>query len=212
MNNDPRKWQAYGICDAARATHHKADRTSIGIFTTGPQQRVFLVDWVLDRMEPGQRGDAIVRLIRKWKPVRFTYEEIAYSSDTFYLNERLQKAEIDLRLIPVGGRGPRHCLSKHERICQIAEWWREGRIVLPRQLLYTQVDGKVVDLITYFVNEEFLPYRGENTTRHDDGLDMFSRLLDDELRLEFDMDRGEEEQEDGPNDRPIGRGGWEALY
>ena len=45
---DPRKWAAYGICDAARATHARSDRTSIGIWTTGPDRRVFLVDWVFE--------------------------------------------------------------------------------------------------------------------------------------------------------------------
>ena len=212
LNSDPRKWQAYGICDSAFSQKHRADRTSIGIFSTGPERRVFLIDWVLDRLDPRQRGDAIVRLIRKWTPVRFIYVEVALMSDTFYLNERFEREHIDLRLIPVGRKGPRKELSKHERICQIAEWFREGRIVLPRQLIYTQVDGKTVDLIHYFINQEFLPYRGTDTIRHDDGLDMFSRLLDSELRLEYDMDRGDEDEDDSPYDRPIGKGGWEALY
>jgi hypothetical protein len=31
-------------------------------------------------------------------------------------------------MIPVGQRGPRHNLSKHERIVQLAEWFKTGRI------------------------------------------------------------------------------------
>lgn len=213
-NSDPRKWAAYGICDAGRAVHRRADRTSIGIFTCGPEQRVFLVDWVLDRLDPGQRADTLVRLIKKWRPLRFIYEEIGMASDTFYINERFQRESIDLRLTPVGKgdrKGPKGMkgISKHERIVQLTEWFSAGRIVIPRTLLYKQVDGVVVDLIHYFIHEEYLPYRGPQSTRHDDALDMFSRLLDPQLRLEW-VDAVDTSDEDEEMDRAIGRGGWEG--
>ncbi len=211
---DPRRGATYGICDAARSTKRSADRTSIGIFTCGPGQKVFLLDWVLDQMDPGQRADALVRLVKKWRPIRFVYEEIAMASDTFYLNERFQRENIDLRLIPIGRNDLKGAkgvkgVSKHDRIVQLTEWFREGRIVLPRKLLYTQVDGKTVDLIYYFIHDEYLLYRGPNTTRRDDALDMFSRLLDPQLRLEF-IERGDEEEEE---DHEYAAGGsWEGVY
>src|ERR1035437_9933869 len=99
---DPRKWAAYGLCDAGRGTDRRNDRTAICIFTAGPEDRVFLVDCVLDRLDPGQRADAIVRLIRRWHPERFIYEELAFMSDTFFLNECFVRESIDVRLIAVG--------------------------------------------------------------------------------------------------------------
>lgn len=208
---DPRKYLAYGICDPGGFAKRRANFTSIPIFTAGPERRVFLVDWVLDRMEPNQRADAIVRLIRKWKPARFIYEEFGFVRDTFYLNERFEKEQIDLRMIPVGRLGPRGKMTKHERIKELQEWFREGRIWLPRSLMYRQVDGRTVDLIDYFVNHEYVPYRGPDTVPFDDALDSFSRLNDPELRLEY-ADPGPAREDDGDDARSAGLGTWESIF
>lgn len=209
---DPWRWATYAMCDAARGLGGKdANRTSMPIWAAGPERRVFLVDWVLDRLDPGQRADAVVRMIRKWQPARFIYEETSYNSDTFYLNERMEKEGISQRLIPVGRKGPRAHMSKGQKIEQLAEWFREGRIWLPKKLMYRQVDGHEVDLVKYFIEQEYIPYRGQDTIPFDDALDSFAMLNEPELRLEYLEAPGDAvraEQEWGPRQH----GTWEAIY
>ena len=208
---DPHRWSMYMMCDAGRSDQANADRSSIPVFAAGPERRVFLVDWVLDRMNPGHRADAVVRLIRKWQPARFVYEETSYNSDTFYLNERLEKEGIQQRIIPIGRRGPRAHMSKGQKIEQLAEWFREGRIWLPHKLMYRQVDGHEVDLIKYFVEQEYIPYRGDDTIPFDDGLDSFSMLNEPELRLEYLEAPGDRVIDDGWGTNE-GRGDWQAVF
>lgn len=210
---DPWRWTTYILCDGARGLSEASDRTSIPVWAAGPERRVFLVDWVLDRLDPGQRADAVVRLIRKWQPARFIYEETSWVSDTFYLNERMEKENISQRIIPVGRKGPRSHMSKGQKIEQLSEWFREGRIWLPKKLMYRQVDGHDVDLIKYFVEQEYIPYRGQDTIPFDDALDSFAMLNEPELRLEYLEAPGDsgsvENQGWGPSE---GRGDWQALY
>lgn len=211
---DVYRYPTYMICDASRGLGGSGEnRTSIPVFAAGPERRVFLVDWVLDRMKPGDRADAMVRLVRKWNPLRIIYEEIGFVSDSFWLNEKFTREGIQQRVIPVGRRGSRGRLTKGERIEQLAEWFREGRIWLPKKLIYKQMDGHVVDLIKYFIEQEYLPWRGQDSIPYDDALDSFSRLNDqEELRLEYLDGPIQADAGDDAGPSYAGRGSWEAIY
>jgi len=182
---DP-KWARYMICDPASSTHRRADRTSILVVVAGPERRVFVVDWIYDRLDPGQRADAIVQLLRKWKPRRFTYEQVGLTNDTWYLNERLAKEQmLHMRPTPVGKVGQRAHMSKEARIEELKEDLFNHRIYFPYKLEKTLAGGEKIDVIQTFKQEEYLPYRGKDSVPRDDGLDTLSRLHDPELRLDF---------------------------
>ena len=52
------------------------------------------------------------------------------------------------------------------------------RVWLPTQLHYTQYDGRTVDLVETFINEEMMPFP---VGGHDDVLDAMSRIFDVDL-------------------------------
>jgi len=200
-------WGNYMICDPALAQTRKANRTSIVVVAAGPERRIFLRDWVYDRLDPDQRADACCRLVRKWQPRRFLYEEFGLTADTFYLGKRFKQEGIALRPISTGRRGPRAALSKDDRIKELRSDFRDGLIWFPKSLKQTCVDGTTIDVIRTFLDEEYLPYRGPDSVPRDDGLDTLSRLHDPELRLEYvpEADPAERRRDDR-------RGSWEAYY
>lgn len=202
-----KSWATYMICDPGLSQKRSADRTSIIVLAAGPERRLFVVDWVMDRLDPDQRADAIVRLVRKHRPRRFIYEEFGLVSDTFYLNKRFKKEGISIRPIAVGRKGPRALQSKESRIAELRSDFREALIWLPKTWAYRCVDGSLIDVIRLFIDEEYIPYRGAGSVPHDDGLDSLSRIHEPELRIEYVP-----EPDANPRRMTERKGGWEAYW
>jgi hypothetical protein len=204
-----KEWQHYMLCDPSAGIEGDSDRTSIIVFAAGPERRLFIRDWVYDRLDPDQRADACCRLIRKWKPARFVYEETGLVSDTFYLTKRLIAERISLRPISVGKRGPRSQLSKDQRIRELVNDFREGLLWFPDRLLYKCVNGEVIDVIQEVRDNEFIPYRGRRSIPHDDGLDSLSRIHEPELNIRYVPAPDEGTHDDQRRTQP--RVGWEGV-
>ena len=202
----PDTWPHYIIVDGAKSTSAKADRTSAPVIAAGPERRAFVVDWLYDRLDPGQRATALVGLIRRWNPRQILYEEKGWMSDAFYFNERLAREKISCRVTPVGTKGPRSQLSTEARIRELQTDFREARIWLPESLKKTLASGEEIDVIETFINEEYLKYKGHKSVPHDDGLDSLSRLHEKELHLDFQ----EAEQPPPIEDRPQEGKSWET--
>lgn len=219
---NPGRFHTCMVVDPALSKSKHADRSSIMVLAGGPMTtmrsrvnedgqdvirddspeigQVLLVDWVLDRLNPDERTSAILRLADKWDCDFILYEEVGLSSDTFYLDREMEIYGLNCPLIPVGRAGRKGLnggrMSKDQRIIMLINDFREGRIVLPDRLLYKQRDGIVVDLVDYLVKQEYLPWAGENSIAHDEGLDCLSRIHDPEFgSLEFEEAPPPEEKE-----------------
>jgi hypothetical protein len=190
----PGRLPTYMITDPALGTNWSGDDpTAIGVFCTTPDKKIVLVDGALDWMDPDQRTAENIRLLRKWKPRRWLYEELGLSADTWYLTKACKQAGVTVHPIPVGRRGPRHMLSKEQRIEELEGDFRSGLIGLPDPEKVAGVprvrtdpeDVESVSLVEYFVEKEYCEYAGEGSVAHDDLLDMMSRLHEPELGLQF---------------------------
>lgn len=219
----PGRLHAVLICDPALAKHKRADRTSIMVLGGYRENKLFLLDWVLDRLDPEQRSRAICKMIEYWDVDSVLYEEVGLSSDSFYLNRDMERMGLGgVVVYPVGRSGVRHLISKENRIWETVADFRLGRIVLPAVLadvkledgtviqkprprfMYKQVDGREVDLMAYFVEEEYVKYNGDKSVAHDEGLDTISRIHDPEFQMTYlDEDEGGRDDED---ERDSGRG------
>lgn len=207
---NPGRFHIWLICDPALSKHKNADRTSIMALAGGPENHLFLVDWVLDRLNPDERTRAMIRMADHWEADAILFEETGMQSDSFYLERDVDRYGLNCPIIPVGRRGARHMDSKETRIRLLTNAFREGRIVLPNELWYKQLDGQRVDLMRYFIEQEYIPWSGKNSIAHDEGLDTLSRIYDQEFQMSYDEsarpidDDGEQSAADRAREEGIG--------
>ena len=187
------KYNTYMLVDPALKKTATSDRTSIMIIMAAPpiapsQDPAFiLVDWVLDRMDPGERHGEIIRLIKKWGVIRVGFEEYGLMSDSYHLENALRQASCYIPIIPCGRSGPTHKQSKEDRIGNLVPMFRGGQIVMPRTMIRRLKSGDTMDLMQYFLEEEYDIYAGDRTTAHDDALDTLSRVMEPEMWMEHSM-------------------------
>jgi len=189
----PGKYNTYILVDPALRKEATSDRTSIMVICTVPaippshDPGFILADWTLDRLDPGERQAEIIRLIKKWKPLKVGYEEVGLGSDSYHLKNAMLEARLDTSVIPLGRSGPSHGQSKENRIGNLVPVFRKGQIVMPRRHLVRLKNGETMDLIRYFLEEEYDRYAGKRTTRHDDALDCLSRILEPEMYFDHSV-------------------------
>jgi phage terminase large subunit-like protein len=80
-------------------------------------------------------------------------------------------------ITPLGGR-----LSKFDRIKNLTPLLESNRIFLPQTLIKKNYEGREVDLIQAFINEEYLQFP---LAEHDDMLDALARITDEKLNIIF---------------------------
>jgi hypothetical protein len=210
------KMNAYILVDPAMGKEAAHDRTCILVLAAGPENRFFLVDAVLDRLDPGERIDHIIRLARLWSAKQIVFEEYALQADSYFLKIKMD-AEGGLPNCTVTSVGRKAIkglgggrLKKHDRIMQLVPDFRDGRVWLPKRLIRTLQDGSQLDIINYFISREYLPYAGEGSVAHEDMLDCLSRIRDPEFFPEFiNRSDGDEEVYDNYADSS---GSWESRY
>jgi len=204
------KYNTYMIVDPAGAKNKKSDYTSVHVWAAGPEQRLFLCDWVHDKLDPGERVETILRLTRRWTPRKILYEEYGMQNDVYYIKQKMRERgfEDHFHPIPIGRTGPRHNLSKHERIKGLIPFYREGHIFLPRKCQRRMWNGRTVDLTQRFIDEELTLYKGDGSIQHEDDLDAMSRLCEPELNIQY-FEPQEEEVDQGYGS---GNGSWESVY
>lgn len=237
------RFDVWIIVDPALSTSRIADRTSIMALAAGPEERLFIVDWVLDRFLPDERCAAMIKMADRWEASAIVYEETGMQSDTFYLQRAIDAYGIDCPIIPVGRRGERHMWSKERRIAGLIPTFRDGKLVLPGRMTpfdrlpydrqdqyldmhegdppeevpvayfpYKQKDGKIIDLMQYFIEQEYVPWAGKNSIEHDEGLDTLSRIHDPEFQPQYPTDNRDLADDNDPIEpRPDGVGQFEGL-
>jgi hypothetical protein len=183
------------------------------------------VDASVGRFDPDELAAEQMRLLRKWKPRRWIYEEIALNNDTWHLAKRADKENIRIHPIPVGRKGPRHLLSKESRIEEMISDFREGRIWLPNiygaegippvpfpTMKEDPGNKDEINIVQYFIEREYLEYAGEGSIEFDDVLDMFSRLHEPELGLSYPAASSTVDlTAQWARTRPRHSGSWEAV-
>jgi len=209
------RYNTYILCDPALGKDQAHDRTCILVLAAGPDKRWFLVDAVLDRIDPIERIDALVKFARKWRPKQILQEEYSLAADSVFLKAALEKEGMaDMTVTSVGRKAIKGMdggrLKKYDRIIQLVSDFKGAKIWLPKRMERTLIDGTKFEIISYFVNREYLPYAGEGSVAHDDMLDCLSRIHEPELVVEWGG-QTEDVEEDYDHAGPTG-GSWESAY
>ena len=191
------------LCDPANAKEKKSDYTTMAVIGLGADRNYYLLDFIRDRLNLAERGAEYFRLHRKWRPHRSAYEEYGKDSDIQHLEHMMKggngRAPYHFEIEAIGGS-----LSKIDRINRLIPICSEGRFWMPDALYRTNSDGKLEELISVLIEQEFLAWP---VPVHDDGLDVIARVFDVK-DLSFPDPEPEPRAEDRYNRKRRGAGSW----
>lgn len=166
------------VVDPASSKKRYSDYTVIMALGLSADQNIYVLDMVRDRLNLTERWKALYDMHRKFNvagrplpPVG--YEKYGMQADIEYIKESQKREGYRFDVIELGGTMP-----KVDRIRRLIPEFEQGRIYLPEALMRNNYEGRLVDVVQQFVEEELtaFPVGG-----HDDMLDAMSRIKDEAL-------------------------------
>lgn len=158
------------LVDPASKKKPTSDYTSVWVVGLGADRKARVIDMYRDRLKLTERADLLFKLHRKYQPMAVAYEEYGMQADIEHMQDRMARENYVFTITPVGGR-----LAKNDRIRRLVPWFEAKRILLPPKMDKRDYEGRLIDLVQVFINEEYTPFP---VGQHDDMLDALSRLLD----------------------------------
>ena len=160
----------YLFCDPAGGKKRENDYTVFVLWGLGPDNNLYIIDWVRDRLNLVERGNALFTLQKKYKPLRVIYEKYGMQSDIEHYHDRMDRENYRFRIEEIGGQ-----VQKEDRIRKLIPPFEQGRIFLPETCIRVTKAGKQEDLTRIFTDEEYklFPF-----SVHDDMLDCMARIMD----------------------------------
>lgn len=177
LNSDtlpaPKTMHRYIFVDTATKRGKRNDYSVFWVVGYGRDRIYYPLDCVRDKLSLSQRADAIFRLVEQWMPADVFWESNGSRSDGEYIEERMERAGYRFRITEINQSQP-----KEDRIRWLEPAWRDGRIIMPRRLAYTDVNQETHDLIHDFKAEEWSIYP---SVTHDDMLDCLANIFHPEV-------------------------------
>lgn len=162
-----------------------SDYTCMWVIGVGGDENYYVLDVVRDRLNLTARCSVLMALHRKWKPRGVGYEEYGLQADIEHIELEQERANYRFTITRLGG-----AISKEDRIKKLVPVYEQGRMFLPQTgIIKVDYEGKQVDLIRTFIEEEYQPFP---VLTHDDMLDAQARILDTELGVMFPQPTPEE--------------------
>jgi phage terminase large subunit-like protein len=177
----------YMVVDPANGKKKDNDYTVIWIIGLGADKNYYTLDGIRDRLNLKQRGEALFRLHRKWRPISVGYEQYGMQADIQYIEEEMERKNYRFLITPLGGK-----VAKVDRIRALIPIFSDFRWLLPDTLFKANYEGKTIDLIDSFINEE---YEAFPVSVHDDMLDCKARILDPDLNAIWPIMEDDDERD-----------------
>jgi predicted phage terminase large subunit-like protein len=189
----PRYWQSMNrviLVDPANEKKKDSDYTAIGVFGLNTDNNYYLLDGIRDRLNLAERTERLFELHKKWKRPKVGYEKYGKDSDVEHIQHVMKEENYRFDIQELGGK-----LKKTDRIKRLIPIFSNKRMWIPNDLWKTLYDGKVVDLMETFIEEELMPFP---VPVHDDFLDMMSRLFDVQVSWPKQVERKPDRYRDRP--------------
>jgi len=174
------KMNLYMLIDTAGSKNKSSDYTAIWVIGCAPDKNIYVIDIVRDKMNLTERTKMIMELHMKWPihPKGVRMEKYGLMSDKEHMETVMNQEAYRFEVVDVGGV----MVKKEDRIRRLIPYFESGRIWFPRQLYKTGHDGKTTDLISTFIEQEYLAFPASS---FDDLLDSLSRLAEPDLPLHW---------------------------
>lgn len=158
------------------------DYTAIVVVGLAADNNYYILDLVRDRLNPTERIEKLMFMHRKWnkkggKPPKVVCEQYGMMTDSFYLKKRQDESNYRFKVIEVGGQ-----VKKEDRIRKLIPIFESERVMLPRKVLYDNVEGKTIELVKVFIEDELTVFP---VGKHDDMIDAFARIMEDDVHATF---------------------------
>jgi phage terminase large subunit-like protein len=176
------------VCDPASSKKKDSDYTAMWALGLGADQNVYVLDMLRDRLSLTERADTLFAWHRKWRPQAVGYERYGLMADIEHFQDRMQREEYRFEITEVGG-----AMAKPDRIRRLIPWFEQGRIYIPPTMAKTNYEGREVDLVQSFINDEFVPFP---VGTHDDMLDALARFLEPDLPIAWPAPLAAYEEDD----------------
>ena len=167
----------YMLVDPASKKKVGSDYTTIQIIGLGEDKNYYWIAGVRDRLNLTERGKAVMRMHRIFKPIGVGYEEYGLQADIEFVEHLQEEQNYRFKITPLGGR-----ISKEERIRRLVPIMEQGRWYMPEKHQYRTIEGEIVDITQSFVHEELAAFP---VAAHDDLIDGAARIVEEALEAEF---------------------------
>jgi predicted phage terminase large subunit-like protein len=194
---NPHSLNIYMVFDPASAKKKDSDYTAGWVIGLGADKNMYVLDMTRDRLNLTERADLVIGWHRKWQPLAVGYERYGMMADIEHIKFRQEQENYRFPIIELGGAMP-----KLDRIRRLVPWFEQGRVYLPPQMEKTNYEGRSIDLVHAFIEDEYKPFP---VGMHDDMLDGMARILDDEMPADWPM-FGDMPDDESPRQR-AGRSG-----
>lgn len=165
----------YILCDPASEKKTSSDYTVIMVIGLGADDNYYLIDALRDRLNLKERADALFAFHREYRPNEVGYEKYGMQADIEHMEDRMSRENYRFAITELKGNIP-----KNDRIRKLTPLFEAGRIYIPRVLWKRTYDGRSVDLIQSFIQDE---YRAFPVSVHDDMLDCMARICDPDMPM-----------------------------
>jgi predicted phage terminase large subunit-like protein len=177
---DGRGLSVYILVDPANSKKAGSDYTVMWVVGLGMDRNYYILDVLRDRLNLTQRCDRLLALHRKWRPMEVRYERYGMQADIQHIEAEQERQKYRFKITEVAGQ-----TSKPDRIKRLIPLFEQGRIYLPQLHWVTNYEGKSVDMIHVFKEEE---YKAFPVSLHDDMLDALARIEEPDLTLAWPME------------------------
>jgi phage terminase large subunit-like protein len=170
LNIDYKRMTRALICDPASKKKKNSDWTAMVVIGKSESRKVYILDFIRDRMNLQERATEYLRLQRKWETHYQGYESYGLQADIEYIKELQDKRVQHFDITELGGK-----IAKEDRINRLIPVCSSGDLYLPESLYRTTYEGKVEEQVIILIEQEFLAWP---VPVHDDGMDVISRYID----------------------------------
>ena len=160
----------YIVVDPANEKKKGSDYSAFFVIGLSEDSNYYVLDIVRDRLNLTERANTLFMLHKRWKPKIVGYEKYGKDSDIQHFQEKMKRDNYRFNILPLGGS-----MKKEDRIRRLIPIFEQRRMYLPEALMFKTYEGKIVDLVRTFVEQE---YMGFPVAIHDDMLDCLARILD----------------------------------